>query len=500
MSLSGNEKSHRSIKPFKALIFLLGVLLLLFAVSLFFPEDGARIGKRYTLRFPSAVEFFEKDTLFYPDISSIISSYPVSGEQEKTDNYPGTGSVIAESEPAVFNYDSTLRLIQALELPEGHDSTLYAFFRKLQNLNENRKVIRILHYGDSQIETDRITSYIRFQLHKEFGGSGCGLFPVVPLYGGVPSISQDYASVWKRHTGFVTRDTSAGHKRYGALFTFSRYNGDVNAGKDQEAWVRFSPSSAGYSSAGKFLRIGLFASAYVDSLELSLIVDDSLIHQGVLPPDEHLTNIQWELKDTPSDVRMLVSGKGVLDVFSLSADGKWGVAVDNIPLRGSSGLEFSKTDTLFLKEMYSLMNIGMLILQFGGNIVPQMSDNYDFYERFFKRELSLLKRILPGVPVIVIGPSDMSVKIKDKYVTYPSLPKVRDAMRNAAFGCGYVFWDMYEAMGGENSMPGWVFADPPLAVPDFVHFNRRGARLIAGMLYDAIIWEYNQWKYSAHNN
>jgi hypothetical protein len=57
-----------------------------------------------------------------------------------------------------------------------------------------------------------------------------------------------------------------------------------------------------------------------------------------------------------------------------------------------------------------------------------------------------------------------------------------------------VYWDMFEAMGGRNSMPSWVFADPPLASSDFVHFNVRGSKIIAQMFYNSLIYEYNLYK------
>jgi hypothetical protein len=42
--------------------------------------------------------------------------------------------------------------------------------------------------------------------------------------------------------------------------------------------------------------------------------------------------------------------------------------------------------------------------------------------------------------------------------------------KKAAFKSGAAFWDMYKAMGGENSMPSWVFAEPA-GIERFVHFN-----------------------------
>jgi hypothetical protein len=68
-------------------------------------------------------------------------------------------------------------------------------------------------------------------------------------------------------------------------------------------------------------------------------------------------------------------------------------------------------------------------------------------------------------------------------------------MRKATLESGFAFWDMYEAMGGKNSMPSWVFADPPLASSDFVHFNPLGAKIIAEMFYNAFIYEYIRWQF-----
>jgi hypothetical protein len=45
-------------------------------------------------------------------------------------------------------------------------------------------------------------------------------------------------------------------------------------------------------------------------------------------------------------------------------------------------------------------------------------------------------------------------------------------------------------MGGENSMPNWVNANPPLAYKDFIHFNDVGAAKVAGLLTDALLEQY----------
>jgi len=182
-------------------------------------------------------------------------------------------------------------------------------------------------------------------------------------------------------------------------------------------------------------------------------------------------------------------------VYGIGFDSEAGVQLDNIAMRGSSGLEFSRTDSATMDTMIKDLNPGMIILQFGGNVVPYIQ-NSNFYKTAFKRELAYLKKIFPDQAILVIGPSDMATKVNGKFVTYPKVEPVRDALREAAIESGCSFWDMYEAMGGENSIQNFVLADPPLASTDYIHFTSKGANMISGMFFDAIMLEYNRYKAS----
>jgi hypothetical protein len=79
-----------------------------------------------------------------------------------------------------------------------------------------------------------------------------------------------------------------------------------------------------------------------------------------------------------------------------------------------------------------------------------MRDDYKYYERSFYNQLSKLKRLIPGVSIIVVGIADMSQKDKDQYVSLPNVTLIRDALKKAAFKADCAFWDTYEAMGGEK--------------------------------------------------
>jgi len=70
---------------------------------------------------------------------------------------------------------------------------------------------------------------------------------------------------------------------------------------------------------------------------------------------------------------------------------------------------------------------------------------------------------------------------------------VRDELKAATHKAGGVYWDMYKAMGGKNSMIAWVNASPPLAGTDFTHFTPQGTSVIANMFYNALILEYSSY-------
>ena len=87
----------------------------------------------------------------------------------------------------------------------------------------------------------------------------------------------------------------------------------------------------------------------------------------------------------------------------------------------------------------------------------------------------------------------MAIREEGQFVTYPGLEGIRDALRDATLESGFGFWDLYDAMGGHNSMASFVQADPPLATPDYIHFTNLGVNLVAEMFYNALMLEYKDF-------
>lgn len=481
------------MKPYQIFLFVLSVIIVLGIIMLVFPKDGIKINDNFTIYFPTFEEMFLPDTVEYANIDSIV---------EKQN---GADSLIALMNNDSTNIDSvvideeTLKsLIHNIEFPDNDSSILYSFFNKASIARQQGQYIRILHYGDSQIEGDRITCFLRSKLQAQFGGMGIGLVPGKQPYDFDFSIVQKNSDNWKRYTIYGKVDTNVHHNKYGALAAFARFsplNSENNDSVIYKGWIEFSKSNISYGNTKAFSRCKVYYGNNKKPVKIVLSSDGIALDSSDLPTGNLVGVYSYNFANITDNVKLSFRGYDSPDIYGITLDGGSGVAVDNIGLRGSAGTIFTAMNKEHLAKMYDLLNVQLIILQFGGNVMPYIKSDKEAenYGNWFYSQIMRIKSARPGVPVIVIGPSDMSTKIKDKYVTFPYLEKVRDELKKASFKAKAGFWDMYEAMGGKNSMPAWVNADPPLAGDDYTHLTPRGAQIIANMFYNSFIYEYNQY-------
>ncbi len=493
------------MKPQHSLIFLTAVLGLLSLLILVFPKDGLQINEDFSLKFVSFSEIFFNEQKTKVDISKIVENTKV----DDSTNVKSSDSTNLSQENKAILIDSVIRHI---EFPNNDKTILHSFFKHLANLRKSKELIRILHYGDSQIEGDRMTSYFRFMLQNQFGGQGAGLLPAMPPNNISGSMVQKFAGqFWKRYTSFGKTDSTVKHRKYGALMSFSRFSPIKNFNKtdsakknnfsidstifelDYQGTLTFSPASYAFAACRNYQQCRMFYAYNQRDARVSVFDGEKLLFSDSLKTNNSLQVKKWDFSYVPQELNFKFEGKDSPNLYGFAFDGGQGIAVDNIPLRGSSGTNFTGIDFNLLTKMFHELNVKMLFLQFGENVVPYVTEDYSFYEKGFYEQLAALKRNFPDLSIIVIGVCDMARKEKDQYESYPNIEKIRNALKNATFKANCAYWDTYEAMGGKNSMVSWVTANPPLAEKDFTHFSHLGAKLIAKMFYNAFIFEYNEF-------
>jgi len=493
------------VKPTRTLLLLVIVFALSMAVMYIFPKDGVKVTEHVQLKFPDWEGFWKEDRQERRvALQELIDIYTLKIDSTAIKDSLKRKSIAYQQE------------MKKLQYPEGGVAALASFVQNLRNVSGTGKPLRIIHYGDSQIEGDRISSYLRGQLQGRFGGSGSGWISLTEI---VPPTNIDFKASenWERFTVYG-KPNSQLHNKYGLMGVFSRFTPEKDPisepdslpstpneslGKEKistkkaiaerkpdvvKAWIQFSPSKRGGANTRRFDKLRLAYGNMEEQVHYAVWIDGTMTEKGTLPVAPFYNELVLSFPETPQEVRIELESTYSPDFYGMSLESEGGVIVDNIAMRGSSGTIFNKMDIELLSFQYNRENVGLVILQYGGNSVPYIKskEHAGDYGRWFNAQIRTLQRLMPKASFIVIGPSDMSTKDKDKFITYPFLEDVRDALKQAAFDRGAMYWDMYEAMGGRGSMPSWVNADPPLASTDHIHFSPSGAKMVAQWFYEAL--------------
>ncbi len=494
------EIKAASVQPWYVLVFVSAVIAVLGVISFFYPKGGIHVGlsvgdteivPEFRLFFPTWADWFERDTTKAADINTIVANLEGPVESSAAASLDTNGRFVKSADLASQP--------KSIQYPDNDPSILFSVFEGLEQSQNASKPVRVLHFGDSQIEGDRMSSLFRARIQEKFGGGGPGLVAAKPLTSSM-SVVVEYAESMQRYAQFGFGDNSVKHRRYGAMATFCRFgpitpDSTFTETELQTGWVSLSVSRAAYATSKNFNTLKMFYGFNRSEVNVKVFLDDVLFADDNLPANKTLKVKRWKLDKTPNKIMIIMEGFDSPDLYGLSLESSAGVVLDNISMRGSSGTSFTALETVPFRPMVDSLNPKLILLQYGGNTVPYIKDikAAQGYGHNFKAQIMHLKNMFPGVGIIVIGPSDMSTMIDGKMQSYPNLPNVRDALRQAAFDAGAAFFDIYEAMGGQNSMIEWAEADPPLAAADYVHFSPQGARIIAEAFIKSFMADYEAY-------
>ena len=444
------------MRPLKIAYIIWTVIALLGVVCLLVPEDGWHIGP-WDLRFPTLAEAL--------DLNPTTSSLPIDS------TWLAEADTVTVSTDTVAKKDSISPTPQPV-IPEVNvvptDSRAYlaAFYAALDSTAS--MPVRVVHYGDSQIEEDRITNILRENWQKQYGGGGVGL---IPLHQTIPtrSIRQTLS------INGVIQTSQKGPQRYIVYGPKSmRLTDSDDYGVMGQVAILDSTLVPGSDSVV----------LHVEPLDKKRKTYHYFSHVRVLA-DSSLTASLSPLLDSTTHCDITLLGRG--KVYGVSLETDKGVVVDNIPMRGCSGNIFTKIDSTQLSNFYRETNTRLIILQFGGNMIPQTENPATirgYVRSTMRQQVRYIRSCAPQASILFIGPSDMSTNIDGTMTTYPLVPYMDQLLRKMAQEEGIAYWSIYDAMGGKDSMVRWV--ENGLAGSDYVHFTRAGANNIGKKLFNWI--------------
>jgi hypothetical protein len=498
--------------PKKALITIISLFLVLGFMAIVFPTDGINISETLSLRFPSLADVFP------------VADSSANKKHDPEDEIRAMMEATRQKQFAAFA--DSLRFYEdffdsgktRFDLPNNDPTWFDRFFLHLQLASMDSSVVHIVHYGDSQLEEDRISSTIREDLQEEFGGAGPGMLPPVLKIQPQTTVHW-YRGALERYILFGPKDEEATHSRYGPLAQFANLNGTAVIGikrrLDRKDRTKVYPHAGGYATikvlAGKRGRLKVkldydrtFTTVVGLNPDSTEKIKTSVKMVEADPPvvDSSYTKLNvytWKLPDTTSSVKITLTGN--TEIYAVSADGAYGVAVDNVAMRGSSGTIFHRIDPELLAESYKAMNAKLIMMEYGGNMVPSIStSNIDYIKKLVTRQILAIQKANPDADIIFIGPADMERQSDGRWKTYPALRMTIAALREVALENGVAYWDMHRVMGGNGTMSKWVKREPPLGFTDHIHFTRRGATHMGDLFSSSLRMYYDFFKFRGRHN
>ena len=497
------------MKLYKTLIFIFALLAVLAGISLVFPEEGIQIGSLH-LNFPSLREVLsftsseEEEHELTPEELLAKEMEVLMQAQDSTFLDFCQNSPIRISMPRVHRYETdTLTQAQYLEMSDSLrltfdsitsyvDSTavltasaapdtmwvthrdvltderdltyLDDLFLSLDSARSHH--VRIIHYGDSQIEEDRITSGLREHFQEMFGGGGCGMMPAQKWVAKLTAF-QSTSPELPYYVAYGTTTMHAKSNSYGPMATVAHAAGNVK-------------------------------------ITYSMVKNDKFTHVrdfdrvSVLRNNPDGSGLQYLVQEFDTmQQKVTVNVAGPADIYGVLLDQKTGVSMDNVPMRGSSGNIFTRIARNTLEPFFEHENVRLIILQYGGNSVPGLRNEESLVNfcKDIQRQIRLFNEIAPDAKILFIGPSDMSTNVGGQMKTYAHLPHFVELLDEYVTAAGASFWNLYSAMGGENSMVQWVAARPQLAGEDYVHFTHKGAEHVSDLLFETIDTYYKYYKF-----
>ncbi len=458
------------MNSFKSFLFIALIFTVLGVVSFLFPQPSLVVGN-LELHFPSLSDALRGDSAAHEQALADTLLHEVKPTLTHAD------TVAMERAEKLRRYqdffaNDTVRI----SMPGGDPLYFADFFQSLDSAQN--QPVHVMHYGDSQIEGDRITGYLREQLQKRFSGSGPGLLPLYQPVGG-RAVAQACTDSVSMFYGGGIMGRRADVNRYGAMIQFAELS---------DADLEMTVSAR---ASRNFERVVVFAGAVSDELCVGVNGSESRFDEG-----EKMQQMAWNFRKPTNRVKLSFRGSG--EVYGIAVDGGKGVSVSNLPLRGSDGLFFTRVNKHGVSQMLRSLNTRLVIMEFGGNALPMINDSLatERYCRGFAKQIDYVRSACPEAAILVIGPADMSVKKNGQLQSHAMLPLLVSKMRQTSNEHGAAFWNMYEVMGGWNSMISWVGHKPRWAATDYIHFTHKGVERIAEVLWQSLLVYYDYYHFT----
>ena len=170
-----------------------------------------------------------------------------------------------------------------------------------------------------------------------------------------------------------------------------------------------------------------------------------------------------------------------------------GIIYHNLGINGASTASFLRCS--LLASQLATLKPDLVILGLGINDAYGYNFSQQQYENNYKMLITEIRKANPDVSILFTSNNDSY--IRHRYLNRNGI-KVEESMIRLAGELNAGFWDMFEVMGGLNSIVMWQRYG--LAKRDRIHFTRAGYILMGDLLFDALIRGFGDYLEQQKNN
>ena len=400
-------------------------------------------------------------------------------------------SQISEIEDTLTNYRVVFNEYNGIVFPDENyenyqgNHYLISFYEKLFQLqNKQNGTVRIAYFGDSMTDGDMIVQDLRSNFQSQYGGKGVGFVAITSESAASrSSIVHEFSENWLMQSYLNIKRPIRPFGINGHVF----FNND----SIQKSWVKFK-GNRGKFTAQLYHPTLFYGSANNNNGEISYAIGKDTLYKKLLPKNT-LNTIALSSLNVKSLKVDFIKVKSI-PIYGFNFDDGMGVHIDNFSQRGNSGIPLSKFNISLMKSFQQKLNYDLIILHYGTNVLNYGTKNYNWYNQSMTKAVNRLKECFPGVAILIISTADKASKYDMKMKTDSAVVPLTMAQKRYAFKTQSGFVNLFKLMGGDGSMTEWVEGELAFANKDYTHFNYRGSKKIAGILYRHLNIGYQTYK------
>lgn len=364
-------------------------------------------------------------------------------------------------------------------------SGITGFFGKV--LNTGNRKLKILHFGDSHIQADISSGYVRERLQEIFGYGGRGL--VFPFKAAATHAAYDYKTYcsgkWE-YTKSIQKDTRFEMGMIGATI----HTTDSNASFKfvfREGFIREN-----------FSLIKIYCKQ--DSLSFDIKVKTSSVETPVLVDCNDVSNenpyVAIKISKATDTIEVFVTKTEARQKFfecyglMIESDNNSGVLYNSTGINGAGYISFLRQQ-LFAQQLKEL-NPDLVIIDLGANDFSARGYNDTEMENNLTKIINIIRNSAPETAILISNAQDIYYRRKYNVVQCNDFMEMT---KRVAKKHQCAFYNYYQVSGGRRSMDKWY--SNGLARNDKVHLSApgyyiRGELLLNAMFNSYVFWLKNQ--------